>query len=135
MPDMPTDRADRHVLVDRWPTVWPTVTRTTVTHSCDAQRDAQLCENFLYVFKAARGAARAAATARTPALPLALPLRRRQRRSAGAKCADAGRLTYSKFHRRRRGVPAPAARIVRDRSEPVKAVCDRRGNRGRRAIW
>ena len=37
-----------------------------------------------------------------------------------------GRLTYSKFHLCRRGVPAPAAGIVRGRSEPVKAVCDRR---------
>jgi len=33
---------------------------------------------------------------------------------------------YSKLHRCRRGVPAPAAGIVRGRSEPVKAVCDRR---------
>ena len=46
------------------------------------------CENFLYGFKAARRAARAAATARTPTLPLRL----RQRRAAGAKSVDAGRL-------------------------------------------
>ena len=64
--------------------------------------------------------------ARSPSLPLALPLRRRQRRATGAKYVDAGRLTYSKFHRRRRGVPAAAAGIVRGRSEPVKVVCDRR---------
>jgi hypothetical protein len=37
-----------------------------------------------------------------------------------------GRLTYSKFHACWRGVPAPAAGIVRVRSEPVKPICDRR---------
>ena len=84
------------------------------------------CENFLYGFKAARRAARAAATAPWPSLPLALPLRPGQRRSAGAKSMKPGRLTYSKFHLCTRGVPAPAAGIVRGRSEPVKAVCDRR---------
>ena len=42
------------------------------------------------------------------------------------KAGGTGRLTYSKFHLCRRGVPAPAAGIVRGRSEPVKAVCDRR---------
>ena len=84
------------------------------------------CENFLYVFKAARRAARAAASARTPSLALALPLRRRQRRAAGAKSTKPGRVKYSKFHRCRQDVPAPAAGIVRGRSEPVKAVCGRR---------
>ncbi len=58
--------------------------------------------------------------------PLTLPLRRRQRRAAGAKSRKPGRLTYSKFHRCTRGVPAPAAGLSRGRSEPIKAVCDRR---------
>ena len=84
------------------------------------------CADFLYGFKAARRAARTAAAARSPSLPLTLPLRRRQRRATGAKSRKPGRLTYSKSHRCRRNVPAPAARIVRGRSEPVKAVCDRR---------
>ena len=76
---------------------------------------------------------------RRPAGPLAPPTRRarlRSRwrsRSGGAnagrlarKDETSGRSTYSKFHLCRRGVPAPAAGIVRGRSEPVKAVCDRR---------
>ena len=83
-------------------------------------------QQLLYGFKAARRAARAAATARTPTLPLALPLRRRQRRATGAKSTKPGRLTYSKFHLCSVDVPAPAAGIVRDRAEPVKAVCGRR---------
>jgi len=80
-----------------------------------------LCENFLYGFQGGPPAARAADSARSPSLPLALPLRRR--RSAGAKSMKPGRLIYSKFPLCRRGVPAPAAGIVRGRSEPVKAVC------------
>jgi hypothetical protein len=84
------------------------------------------CENFLYGFKAARRAARAADTARTPPLSLTL-------RYGGA---NAGRLARKDEMRAARHtasfmcaggvVPAPAAGIVRGRSEPVKAVCDRR---------
>ena len=81
------------------------------------------CENFLYGFKAARRAARAAASAHSPSLPL----RRRQRRSAGAM-SEAGRAASgtASFGDAGGGVPAPAAGIVRGRSEPVKAICGRR---------
>ena len=81
---------------------------------------APLCENFLYGFKAARRAARAANTARTPPLPLALPLRRRQRRSAGAKARNSGRLTYSKAHQCGLGVPAPAGGLSGARQNPSR---------------
>jgi hypothetical protein len=84
-----------------------------------------LCENFLYGFKAAQRAARAAASARSPSLPLALPLRRRRRRSAGAKCVNAGRLTFSKFIPHGASL-LPLPGLSRARSEPVKAVCGRR---------
>ena len=85
----------------------------------------RVCENFLYRFKAARWAARAAASAPWPSLSLTL---RSGRANAGrlARKTSTGRSTRSKFHRCPRIVPAPAARIVRGRSEPVKAVCDRR---------
>jgi hypothetical protein len=84
--------------------------------------------SFLYGFKAARRAARAAATERTPPLPLALPLRRRQRRSAGAnvKRLSGPPLTDSSYRSSAAGCPCSRCGIVQGRSEPVKAVCDRR---------
>jgi len=82
--------------------------------------------SFLYGFKAAprgrsrrRHAALASVPAGTPATAAPTPVGWRERRNAG-------RSTYSKFIRAGGVVPAPAAGIVRGRSEPVKALCDRR---------
>jgi hypothetical protein len=71
-------------------------------------------------------AARAAATARTPSLPLALPLRRRPRGAGWREKHKTGPLDLQRISAVPVSVPAPAARIVRDRAEPVKAACDRR---------
>jgi hypothetical protein len=124
---------------DRYPnrTVWHNrVSRTARTgqHRCRGQctglRCALLylpaCENFLYVFKAARRAARAAATAPRPSLSLTLHSGRanagRLARKRETRAAD----DLREFQRLGCGYPCSLCGIVQGRSEPVKAVCDRR---------
>src|ERR1022692_728351 len=98
------------------------------TRTCAWYVPGMPCENFLHGFKAPpRGPARAPATAPKPSLTLPLPRRPGQRRSAGATSVEPGPLDLQQASSvAGEGVPAPAAGIVRGRSEPVNAVSDRR---------
>jgi hypothetical protein len=93
------------------------------------------CEKFLYGFKAARRAARAAASAPRPSLSLA---RRSGRANAGRLARNVlilGPPDIQEVSSAQAGRPCSRCRIVRDRSEPVKAACDRRATAAGRAAW
>ncbi len=91
--------------------------------------DLDTCENFLYVFKAAprgrsrrRHGARAVTPAATPATA---------RTNAGRLARKAGDFRAAVDRQQLpgaqpRGCPCSRCGIVQGRSEPVKAVCDRR---------